>query len=48
MNTQQRQPSLPFMDVDSLPDDLLGVDDMFVDNYLKGVEGAGFLGLGPC
>ena len=39
MESQHRQQSLPFMDVDSLPDDLLGVDDMFVDNYLKGVEG---------
>ena len=34
-----RDGSLPLMDLDSLPDELVGVDDMFVDNYLKGVEG---------
>lgn len=35
-----REGSLPFMDVDSLPDDMLGVDDMFLDSYLKNMEGA--------
>lgn len=39
MEATTRSPSYPFMDLDDLPDGLVGVDDMYLGNYLKGVEG---------
>ena len=35
-----REGSLPLMDVDSLPDEMLGVDDMLLDSYFRNMEGA--------
>ena len=35
-----REVSLPFMDVDALPDEMLVEDDYLIDNYLRRAEGA--------
>ena len=37
---EERSGSLPYMELDELPEDVVGIDDAFLDNYLRGVEGA--------
>lgn len=32
--------SLPLMDIDALPDAVFGVDDAFMDTYLRQIDGA--------
>jgi hypothetical protein len=40
MDYSNRSPSLPLMDIDTLPDELVGVDDAFVGTYIQGLRGA--------